>query len=111
MVIWHDTEDAQRTPFDVFENDKVILWIGSYPVEMGQVIRVEIQVLNETSEQRKYSVQADWRYNDYSRKNSYWAAMIGPFNAGEKVDYRVVGTGSDQVEHIQVGSFAVRSRG
>ncbi|HUI28630.1 MAG TPA: hypothetical protein VLX91_00335 [Candidatus Acidoferrales bacterium] len=110
MVIWHNTEDAPRTPAEVFHNDKVVLWIGSYPVELGQSITVEITVSNKTSEGSNYSVEAEWRYNDYSRNNSYWTAIIGPFKAGEKIEYKIKGTGPDHLQHIQVDSFTVLDR-
>ncbi len=110
MVIWHETQDAQRVPSDVTNGDKVIMWIGSYPVEHGQAIIVELNVSNGAEETRKYSIEAEWKYNDYTRNNSYWAAIVGPFENGQKVEYRIVGTGSDRVEHIQVGSFEVRTR-
>ncbi len=110
MVIWHNTEDAPRTPGEVFQNDKVVLWIGSYPIEPGQAISVEIGVSEQTTQTKNYSVDAEWRYNDYSRNNSYWAAIIGPFKAGEMVEYRIKGTGPDQLQHFQIDSFTVLDR-
>ncbi len=110
MIIWHNTEDAPRTPAEVFQNDKVVLWIGSYPIELGQAISVEITVLNKTSEVNTYSVEAEWRYNDYSRNNSYWAAIIGPFKAVDKVEYKIKGTGPDHLEHNQIDGFVVSDR-
>jgi hypothetical protein len=110
MVIWHNTEDAPRTPAEVFQNDKVVLWIGSYPIELGQNVSVEVEVSNKDSEPNTYSVEAEWRYNDYSRNNSYWTAIIGPFKAGENVEYKIRGTGSDLLQHNQVGSFMVLDR-
>ena len=110
MVIWHNTEDAQRTPAEVFQGDKVVLWIGSYPIEPGQKISVELKVTGKKSEAAKHSVDGEWRYNDYSRNNSYWAAIIGPFNADEKVEYRITGTGPDNLLHHQVDSFTVLRR-
>lgn len=110
MVIWHNTEDAPRTPAEVFQNDKVVLWIGSYPIELGQAVKVEIAVSDKTEEVNTYSVEAEWRYNDYSRNNSYWTAIVGPFKAGEKVEYRITGTGPDGLQHNQVDGFMVLDR-
>ncbi len=110
MVIWHNTEDAPRTPGEVFQNDKVVLWIGSYPIEPGQIITVEITVSGGTSEDNKYSVEAEWRYNDYSRNNSYWTAIVGPFNAGEKIEYKIKGIGPDQLQHNQIDGFTILDR-
>ena len=110
MVIWHNTEDAPRTPAEVLQNDKVVLWIGSYPIEPGQAIEIEIKVTNNNSADAAYSVSAEWRYNDYSRNNSYWTAIIGPFKGGEKVEYKIKGTGPDQLLHNQVDSFTVLDR-
>ncbi len=110
MVIWHNTEDAQRTPAEVFPNDKVVIWVGSYPIQLGQEITVELKVLNKSSEEKKYTVQAEWRYNDYGRNNSYWTAIVGPFKAGEKVDYKIIGVGPDGMRHTQIDSFSVIDR-
>jgi len=111
MVIWHDTEDAQRIPAEVFQNDKVVMWIGSYPVEPGQAIVVEVEISNGTNGPSKSRVEAEWKYNDYTRNNSYWAAIVGPFTNGEKINYKIIGKGFDHVEHVQVGSFKVLPRG
>lgn len=110
MVIWHNTEDAPRTPGEVSPNDKVVIWIGSYPIELGQQITVELKVSDSKSEGKKHTVRAEWRYNDYGKNNSYWAAIVGPFSAGQKVDYRIVGTSSDGTRHTQVDGFTVKGR-
>lgn len=110
MVIWHNTEDAPRTPVEVFQNDKVVIWIGSYPIEPGQDIIVELKVSTKSSEEEPYCVRADWRYNDYGRNNSYWTAIIGPFKSGEKVEYKIKGIGPDRILHTQIDSFTVLDR-
>jgi hypothetical protein len=110
MVIWHNTEDAPRTPAEVFQNDKVVLWIGSYPIEPGQSVSVELTASNKNSAASTYSVEAEWRYNDYSRNNSYWTAIIGPFKAGEKIEYKIKGSGPDGLQHNQVDGFTVLDR-
>ena len=110
MVIWHNTEDAPRTPAEVFQNDKVVLWIGSYPIELGQTVIVEVSVSNKNSLEKHYNVEAEWRYNDYSRNNSYWTAILGPFKAGEKVEYKIKGMGPDQIPHAQIDNFMVLDR-
>ncbi len=110
MVIWHNTEDAPLTPSEVFSNDKVVIWIGSYPIELGQQIIVELEISGSNSEARKQSVRAEWRYNDYGRNNSYWAAITGPFDAGQKVEYRIVGIGPDGTRHTQLAGFTVKDR-
>ncbi len=110
MVIWHNTEDAPRTPAEVFQNDKVVIWVGSYPIELGQEIIVELKVSKESSEGTPYGVQAEWRYNDYGRNNSYWTAIIGPFKSGEKVEYKIKGIGPDRILHTQIDSFTVIDR-
>ena len=110
MVIWHNTEDAPRTPAEVFQNDKVVLWIGSYPIELGQTISVEITVSSKASEVNSFSIETEWRYNDYARNNSYWTAIIGPFKANEKVEYKIRGTGPDGREHSQISGFVVLDR-
>lgn len=96
MVIWHNTEDAPRTPAEIFKNNKVVIWIGSYPIESGQAISVEVSVSNKNSVEKTYNVEAEWRYNDYGRNNSYWTAILEPFKAGERVEYKIIGVGPDQ---------------
>ncbi len=110
MVIWHNTEDAPRTPSEVFPNDKVVIWIGSYPIELGQEILVELEISGSDSGDAKQTIHAEWRYNDYGRNNSYWAAIVGPFTTGQKVEYRIIGTGPDGARHAQVDGFAVSDR-
>lgn len=110
MVIWHNTDDAPLTPSEVFPNDKVVAWIGSYPIELGQKVVVELEISGSKSEVKKESVRAEWRYNDYGKNNSYWAAIFGPFSAGQKVQYKIVGIGPDGKRHTQVAGFTVRTR-
>lgn len=110
MVIWHNTEDAPRTPAEVLPNDKVVIWIGSFPIELGQQINVEIKVSDSKSTGKKHTVHAEWRYNDYGRNNSYWAAIVGPFSAGQKVEYRIVGIAPDGTRHSQIDGFTVKRR-
>jgi hypothetical protein len=110
MVIWHNTDDAPRTPTEVFPSDKVVIWIGSYPIELSQEIFLELETSGPDSKESKQTVHAEWRYNDYGRNNSYWAAIIGPFTSGQKVEYRIVGTGPDGARHTQVDGFTVSDR-
>ncbi len=107
MVIWHNTDDAPRTPADVFPGDKVVIWIGSYPIELGQRVMVELVVSDSAPERKKCTVHAEWRYNDYGKNNSYWAAIIGPFKADQKVEYKIIGIGPDESKHVQADSFTV----
>lgn len=110
MVIWHNTEDAQRIPAEVFPNDKVVIWVGSYPIELGQQVTVELKVTDSDAGEKISVIPAEWRYNDYGRNNSYWAAIIGPFSAGEKIEYSIIGVGPDGMRHVQVDSFTVLDR-
>lgn len=110
MVIWHNTEDAPRTPAEVFTNDKVVIWIGSFPIELGQHIDVELRISGSDSEGKKHTVHAEWRYNDYGRNNSYWAAIVGPFGGGQKIEYKIIGIGPDGTRHVQVDGFTVLDR-
>ncbi|MGO9481679.1 MAG: hypothetical protein ACLP05_07860 [Candidatus Kryptoniota bacterium] len=110
MVIWHNTEDAPRTPAEVFQNDKVVLWIGSYPIELDQSIDVEIAVSGKNSETKNYTIEAEWRYNDYSKNNSYWTAIIGPFRTGDKIEYKIRGVGPDKTPHAQIDNFTILDR-
>lgn len=110
MLIWHDTEDAPRTPAEVFQNDKVVIWIGSYPIQSGQTISVEIFVSNNDSVEKRNDMEAEWRYNDYARNVSYWTAILDPFKVGEKVEYKIKAIGPDQIQHVQIDNFIVMDR-
>lgn len=94
----------------MFPNDKVVIWIGSYPIELGQQIVVELTVSDPPAAGKKTVVHAEWRYNDYGRNNSYWAAIVGPFGAGQVVEYSIVGTGPDGTRHVQIDKFTVIDR-
>ncbi|GEM_PF-992150 len=110
MEIWHDTIDAFRSPSEVREGMPVGLWIGTWPVEMGQYVFVRWKVTHLDGSIEGGEVQAFWQYNDYSRGNSYWLATIGPFRAGDEVEYIVLGTSKDGPENGKRFAFTVAGR-
>lgn len=107
MELWHDTPDAFRSPSEVVEGVPVGLWIGTWPIEMGQYVTVEWTVSGKEGERKTEEVQAYWQYNDEGKGNSYWLATIGPFRKGELVEYRISGVSKDGPKEGAVFSFTV----
>jgi YHS domain-containing protein len=56
------------------------------------------------------SVPAFWKYNDLSLRQSYWLAMLGPFQQGDRVEYAVVGMSDVETLSPQVFAFNVEQQ-
>ena len=87
MNVWHLTADAPRTPERVSPGDWVAVDIGTWPVEPGQVVWVEVETTHADGSQRRARVEAAWRHN--RGENSYWRAELAPFARGDRVRYVV----------------------
>lgn len=85
MYLWHLTPDAPRTPVRVSPGEAVRLVIGSWPIEPGQRVWLELQ--GPAGEPTR--LEARWAHNQ--GENSYWQVELGPFTRGERVRYRVFG--------------------
>src|SRR5574341_1245142 len=96
MVIWHNTPDALRIPDIVRGGDIVSLWIGTWPIEPGQSVSVEMKVLRVNGDEVLERKDAQWHSNDEPRNNSYWVAHLGFFEPGEKVEYTISGRVNEQ---------------
>ncbi|MGA7904252.1 MAG: glycoside hydrolase family 57 protein, partial [Terrimicrobiaceae bacterium] len=94
MTLWHQTGDA---PCRVrFEDGAwwLDLEIGTWPVEAGQSVSIEAIVSNEEKGLRSaISCEAIWKHNKGG--NSYWNARLGPFKAGDDVEYSLKGRSAD----------------
>ncbi|MDX2004153.1 MAG: glycoside hydrolase family 57 protein [Meiothermus sp.] len=86
MNLWHLYPDTPRTPRRVSPGERVMLTIGTWPIEVGQAVGVEYRVADLPPQ----TVAARWQRNQ--GHNSYWQAELGPFAKGDEVRYRVVGT-------------------
>ena len=89
MHLWHLSPDAPRSPHRVSPGDWVTLDIGTWPVEPGQSVWVDVAIVHEDGRAESYRVDADWRHNAGS--NSYWRAELAPFARGDVVRYQVRG--------------------
>ena len=106
MNIWHDTPDARRAPRRVSPTQNVELTIGTWPVELGQSVVVFWEALSASGIHTDGTVVAQWQRN--TGVNSYWAAHLGPFAAGDTVSYTV--RGSSNTQCVETGPFVMRVR-
>ncbi|MGQ9684046.1 MAG: hypothetical protein ACUVX9_16055 [Anaerolineae bacterium] len=96
MRIWHMTADATREPLRVAPGREVRLTVGTAPIAPDQSvsIRYDVHHLNGTTDRGFAS--AHWERNQ--RDTSYWSAIIGPFQDGDRVTYFVEGVqGTERV--------------
>jgi hypothetical protein len=89
MRIWHSTPDAQQFPRRVRPGETVTMRIGTWPIESGQDVWLDYEVDRGSVQVDKGRVEAVWRFNE--GVNSYWDALLGPFNKGEVVTYTAGG--------------------
>ena len=94
MTLWHQTGDA---PCLVSFGDGawwLDLKIGTWPVEAGQPVSVEAMVSDDEERVRPAILcGAVWKHNKGG--NSYWNARLGPFKAGDNVEYSLKGKSAD----------------
>lgn len=110
MEIWHETEDAPRIPGSVRPGEVVEIWVGSFPIEPGQRVTVDIFVQHPSGGFERQICAAKWRYNDFSLGNGYWQVVAGPFTAGDQVEYAILGkSGPASVPSLQY-SFVVQHK-
>lgn len=107
MQVWHGTPDAPR-PNRARPGETVDILIGSWPVEPGQEVTVELTLAGAGAEPRHVVVPAGWQRNE--GPNSYWRAVIGPFRAGDRVRYLVRGRVGDQAVVGPETTLAVEDR-
>jgi hypothetical protein len=89
LQVWHLTPDGWRGPPRATPGIPVRLRIGTWPVEPKQQVHVEFQVISWAGMVRTSRIRADWVEN--RGENSYWEAMLGPFDDGDRISYRITG--------------------
>ncbi|MCX6133434.1 MAG: hypothetical protein NTU47_06425 [Ignavibacteriales bacterium] len=108
MVIWHNTVDASRIPEYVAGGQEVELWIGTYPIEGGQSVWLEITLYTVDGRELFCKMPAQWHSNSEQRGNSYWVINLGSFDPGDRIEYRVYGSkGEDLVSCNDTYAFEV----
>lgn len=106
MNIWHNTEDAPRTPHQVSPAQSVEVVVGTWPIAPDQAVWVTWQAISLQGDRAEGTAQAEWQRNIDA--NSYWIAHLGPFADGDNVTYTVHGTSVDGA--VETDGFAVRVR-
>ena len=108
MQVWHSTADTPRLPERPAAGERVTVRAGSWPIEPGQSLWLELRVEPLCGAVTHQRIDCVWDGNHGS--NSYWSADIGPFGRGAKVSYAIRGrSGSDEVTAAAV-TFQVRPR-
>ena len=110
MRLWHNTEDTPRQPDKVLEGQRVELWISTYPLVPWHHVLVDWKVTHRNGAMESGSVPAFWKYNDLSLRQSYWLAMLGPFQLGDRVEYAVVGMSDVETLAPQVFAFNIEQQ-
>ncbi|MGE0883426.1 MAG: glycoside hydrolase [Blastocatellales bacterium] len=105
MNLWHLTPDAPRHPLRISPGEQVMLRIGTWPIEPGQAVWVECQVIHRDGASEIGHTTADWQEN--LSPNSYWQARFGPFADGDNVSYTVRGRNADGEVNGPTASFTV----
>jgi alpha-amylase/alpha-mannosidase (GH57 family) len=67
----------------------VTLDIGSWPIEPGQVVWVDVEITHADGSAESRRVDAEWRHN--AGDNSYWRAELSPFVRSDVVRYQLRG--------------------
>ncbi len=107
MILWHGYDDTPRLPEQVPAGSTVQIWIGTYPIEPEQDIAVSYEVFRSGVKKASDVLPAHWHHNDDNRGNSHWLAELGPFKAGETVEYSIAGVGPDGPIEEQSFTFSV----
>lgn len=106
MHIWHDTEDAPRTPRRVSPTQVMHVIVGTWPIQPGQSVWVTWEVIGVAGQRSTGSTAAQWQRN--TDVNSYWGAHLGPFADGDRVTYTVHGSSVDG--SVDCGPWTIRVR-
>ncbi len=101
MVIWHLMLDTPRFPFHVSAGENVNLLLGTWPIEEGQQTWIDVRVVRVDRTAETGHIGGTWNFNRDG--NSYWFINIGPFQDGDRVEYRL--HGSSPAGSCDVDSF------
>jgi alpha-amylase/alpha-mannosidase (GH57 family) len=105
MNIWHLTDDAPRVPPRVSPGERVLLRVGSWPIEPGQSLELAFEVEHRSGGAERGRVQVVWERNQ--GENSYWRAELGPFSMGDRVRYTLTGRSLHGPASAPASSFVV----
>lgn len=106
MTVWHDTDDAPRSPRRPAPADSIALTIGTWPIQAGQSAWVNWQTAGSDGTHRSGTSSARWQRN--GGVNSYWTASLGPFADGDCVSYIVHGSSDEGTVQTPTFSFRIR---
>ena len=97
MRIWHLTPETPRTPPHLSAGEQATLRIGTYPIEAGQTVWVEVQVFSATGKEHYARVEAHWQRNDNTR--AYPLSLHGTVARG---NYLLHGSPQERSERCAV---------
>lgn len=105
MHLWHQTNDASRTPHRVSAGELVAIESGTWPVEPGQSVWVVVRSEETDGRVEQSLVNAAWQRN--ADGNSYWRATLGPFADATRVTYEVHGRSPAGEASVPAVTFVV----
>lgn len=108
MYVWHLTSDAPRSPERVIPGERVLISVGTWPIEPGQSVWISSSVERHQSGAAEATTPAVWQHN--LGPNSYWQAELGPFGRGDRITYTVHARASDGPVAGPTASFRVGPR-
>lgn len=89
MNLWHHSAETQARCVFADGDWWLEVALGTWPVAPGQSVNADYRVLKAGRVQLSGSVGGAWTHNQDG--NSYWRVRLGPFAAGEEVDYSING--------------------
>ena len=108
MHVWHAASDTLRSPEQPAAGERILVRAGTWPVELGQSVWLELRVEPPGGPAVLQRVDCGWERNQGS--NSYWSAEIGPFVRGTTVSYVLWGRSGAETFAAAPASFRVRPR-
>ena len=108
MHVWHLTRDAPPLPERVNPGERVTLHIGTWPIAAGQSAWASCRIEQAHGGVVETTADAAWQHNLGS--NSYWQAVLGPFEKGDQVTYTIRARSIDGILTGPTGSFRVGPR-
>lgn len=91
MVLWHDIENALRTPEKVRHDEPVFVTVGSYPLGPGQFVTVFCKTIRKNGKVTMRRIDGQHQFDDPVNSHRYWLAELGPFETGDRVEYTIGG--------------------
>jgi hypothetical protein len=107
MILWHDIENALRSPQRVRPKEPVSVTVGSYPREPGEFVTVFCRTIRKNGEVHIQRIDGHRQFDDPVNNQSYWIAELGAFELGDKVEYTISGVGLEGDLPLHVYKFEV----